>query len=349
LVVQTEIARKVAEALRIELRGTEAARLDARPSLKPDSYLAYLKGRSSLHRETPPAIEEAKRQFELAITLDDRNAAAYSGLADATRAAGWYYSGRPREEWHEAGRRLVTRALELDPGLAEAHASMGLVRWNEPIRDWTGAEREFKLALSLNPSSSVARSWYSAILQDQGRVDEALQQLTLAEVADPLWSLTLGRLGRLLIWLGRLDEAFIKIQKIGELEPAGVLYHSLLAAYYRARSDIDRCLGELEQCEKITPQARWKPIFRAKYFAVAGEKEKSRTILREEGSLPMFPGILGSIIEIYADLGDIDECFRWMEKEHNIMPLQSIRLNPRLEPIRNDPRFPSFLKMVNLA
>ena len=349
-VVQTEIAKEVAEGLKVELRGIEEARLEARPSVRPDSYLAYLKGRTILQSTSSRAsFEAAKELFELAISLDPKNAAAHSGLADATRLMGWRYPDIPRAKWDESSRGLTRRAIELDPNLAEAHASLALALWDD--FDFAGAEREVKLALSLHPSYSLAHRMYAELLQDEARADEALVESTLAEATDPLWPLNLFNFALLLIRLGRLDEALVRIQRLGEVEPDGVMYHSAQVQYCLAQPDLEQCLKEIRRLEDLQTDPRDKQRERAFYYALAGEKEKARALLRHDETLPDRPHRAQNIARIYAELGDLDECFRWLEKAigtHNIA-FQGWRLDRRLEHVRSDPRFQLLLKRMNLA
>jgi adenylate cyclase len=347
--IQTEVAKQVADALKIELRPIEKTRLEARPTARPDSYVAYLEGRTLLHSTSKASLEAAKEHFNLAISRDPKNAAAHSGLADATRLIRWYHGGFPRPRVDQAERRLAESAIELDPNLAEAHASLGIILWDD--FEWVPAEKELKLALSLNPSYSLAHHWYAALLEDEGRADEALRELELAEAADPFWPLNLRSLAELLIWLSRLDEALVKIQKVSELEPSGHQNHAVLAEYYFARSDLDRSLKEIRQIEELEPNPRRKPGWRSLYYVYSGEKEKARALLREEEVSPESPWSPAIFAMVYALLGDLDDCFRWLEKaiEIHSLPLQSIRLNPQYENIRSDPRFQLMLKKVNLA
>jgi adenylate cyclase len=347
--VQTEIAKQVAEALEIKLRAVEEARLETRPAVKPDSYLAYLKGRTLLQGISKAMLESAKEQFELAISLDPTNAAAHSGLADATRLMGWWHSDAPHTKWDEISRRLAARAVELDPNLAEAHASLALVLWDD--YDYVAAEKELKLALSLNPSYSFAHNTYASILQDEARVDEALLEFRLAEAADPLWTFNLARSGELLVWIGRLDEAFIRFQKLGELKPPEWEYHWLMAGYYRARLDLKAWSEEFDRYLASEPRPRLKAIALSYRHALSGEKEQARALLRHEETLREFHPFDTWIANAYAELGDLDECFRFLEKmvaRHEIA-LQRWRLEPRLEHVRRDPRFQVLLKTMNLA
>ena len=348
--VQSDIARRVARRLKLKIRSADAARITARPPVRADSYLEYLKGRARLQETVSrESLEAAKGHFERAISLDAKNAAAYSGLADATRGIAWYYEGERGTRWEKTTREMTARAIELDPNLAEAHASMGLLHWDE--LDYPAAERELRRALAINPSYSPGHFWYAVILEDLGRGEEALEELRLAEGADPLSSKNVFQLSCLLVWLGRLDEAFEEIQKLGKLAPSGRGYHNALARYYLARSDTARALPEIREVEAEAADPRLKSAMRALCSTVSGEREKAIEILRAEDRLPVFAPTAWILGWIYAELGDLANCFRWLEKarESRNLPMQQFRLDPRLEHVRRDPRFHELLSKLNLA
>jgi adenylate cyclase len=348
--VQAELAQQVAEALKVELRPKEAERLSATPNIRADSYLAYLKGRTLLHPEpSRSGLEAAKQQFELAISLDSQNAAAYSGLADTLRMMGWWHPDISRAERDAASRRAVMRAIELDPDLAEAHASLGILLWDN--YDYVGAEKELKLAVTLNPSYALAHNMYSYLLQDQGRVDEALVEFALAEEADPHWSLDLHHFTQLLIWLGRFDAAWARIEKLRKEDEDSFRLPSALFEYYLGRGDLTRCLEEGHKLERMEDEDRHKEMRQALHAAISGDKEKARAILRQLESLPYRPESAHDFARVYAELGDLDDCFRWLDQgyETGNVAFQSWRLDPRMSRVREDPRFAVLSRRMNLA
>ncbi len=347
--VQAEIAKQVAEALKVELGATEEARLDAKRSVRPDSYIAYLKGRTLQHSPSRDSLEAAKDQFELAISLDSQNAAAHAGLAMTLGMLGSWYTDASQTEWLDHNRRLATRAIELDPHLAEAHLVLAQISSRDYERK--SQEKEVKLALSLDPSFALAHLLYAQFLASGGRVDDALREFALAEAADPLWTQNLSLFARVLVMLGRLDEALLKLQKIGELEPSGWRHYYALARYYLARSDLEQALKEIQLYEERVPEPRFKPIIRAWGYALSGEKEKARELLRHEETLPEFGQIPVDAALICAELGDLDDCFRWLDKafrNHNL-PIWIFRLDPRTDRVRADPRFQSLLEKLGWA
>lgn len=353
--VQSEIAKQVADALRLELRPTERVRLDSRPPIRADSYMAFLKGRTLMHSATgtkEQTLVAARAQFETAITLDPQNAAAYAGWAGVVIRLGWWHRDVSPEESDATALRLVNRAIELDPNLAEAHEALGLLLWSDSIER---AEKEFRTALSLNPSFSEAHNSLGNMLQDDNRPQEALVEFTLAEEADPHWRLNLYHMSNLLIWLGRFDEAFAKIEKIGSLIPtegqARSEYHLERADFYLSKSEFKHSLEEIELAERFGEEPRNLELARALYCAAIGDCEKSRAILRNDETLPDRPVMAQFIARVYAELGDLDECFRWMNKGSATknLSLQRWRLDPRLERVRRDPRFRFILEKRHLT
>ncbi len=347
--VQAEIAKRVAEALEVKLRPTEEARLDARPSVRPESYLAYLKGRALLHEQSKVSIEGARREFDLAISLDPNNAAAHAGLADALRFRGWWEESSLGAAWDKQSRGLITRANQLDPSLSEAHASLGLMHYDD--WNWAAAEREFKVAVSLNRSYSMAHLWLGTLFEEMGRADEALAEYKLAEASDPLWLSPLFLLARLFAWLGRSEEVHARVHKLGEIAPNSQEYHLSLAWYHYTRSDLSRFVQEFRRAEELDEDPGNQPISRAFLHALAGEKEQSRAILERVETSPVEPQFIWQLARIYAELGDLDGCFRWLETGYSrrSLSLANFRFNPRLANVRGDPRFLGLLMKMHLA
>ena len=216
-------------------------------------------------------------------------------------------------------------------------------------QNYKGMEREFRLALSLNPSHALAHNQYANILEFVGRAEEALVEFRLAEAADPLWPINLTQLAMLLMWLRRLDEARVTIEKLRELAPSD--FHFLLGEYYFAQSDAAKGLEEWRLAEALEPEGRWKPVYQAQILARSGESDKARAILRDEETLPLFGQIPTSVAQIYAELGDLDECFRWLDKSFAVhdLPIMLVRLDPRYENVRRDSRYQTLLEKMNLA
>jgi TolB-like protein/tetratricopeptide (TPR) repeat protein len=346
--VQTEVAERIADVLRVKIGKTEEELLGARPTTHPDSYLAYLQGRTLLNAGwSEENFRAAKKQFELAATIDPKNARAFSGLADATTYLGWGGYITSREEWLPASRAYAAHAVELDQNLAEGHCSLGMILWDD--WDFTGAERELKRALALNPSYAAAHHSYGGLLFDEGRVDEGSRELELSVVLDPQSRRSLQYYAIQLCVLSQPETARPIIERIRTLAPESADYHYSLGIYYDARSDLPSALREFERAIRLDPEANQVPV--AWVRALMGEREAARQILESEKRRTGRPPSRWSLAAVYALIGDFDEAYRILFKaaEEHDLPLQRIRNDPRFEPLRRDPRFAELLKKMNLA
>jgi adenylate cyclase len=345
--LQTEVAQKVAAALQVNVRTTEKARLEQRPAVHPDSFLAYLKGRSAFLSEwTEENFREAKRQFELAIAIDPTNARAYCGLSDATRWLGVNYEAASEADWDRASRSAVRRALELDYGLAEAHCSLGGILVDD--YDYAGAQKELELAISLSPSYSQAHFLYAGILEDKGRIDEALREISLAEEADPNSALILEIGGTLLIMLRRLDEARSKIERLKHLDRTGEVYHWQLAYYLYARQEYPEALREADRAAELGHAPRG--MLHAWIYAASGDTARAREVLAEMKGRPGARADAARRALGHAVLDELDDCFALLNEaiETHSLGVQLLRNEPALAGVRRDRRFAQLLKRMNL-
>jgi adenylate cyclase len=347
--LQSEMAKRVAEALQVKLLAREEARLDHRSAPRPESYLEYLQGRTSLHGFTEAEMRAALEHFERAISLDNRNAAAHAGLADVHRLLGSMYHHLPKPEWEASSREHASRAIELDPDLAEAHASLGLILWDD--YRFAAAQKEFELAIDLNPSFAWAHMWYADVLADQGRTEDALREQALAEQLDPLSTLVLSANIWLLTLLGRLEAAERQLAKLGEVEDFGLLYHNGRFFLDLARGDWERGHEEMKHFEKLLPGRPELVTGQALYLALKGDGARARELLGSIEGLPEPIRPDSQIAGVYAVLGDLDACFRWLDVavEFKKVAIQVWRLDPTLAHVRRDPRFQAILKTLNLA
>jgi len=351
--VQAEVAKKVAETLRLKLRSPERVRLEESREVVPESYLAFLRGRNAiLASYSKVSLETARKEFREAISLDPLSARAYAGLAQAIHFLRIFYSSEAGPTVTAECRGLARRAIELDPNLVEAHSVLGSLLYDS--NEWVEAEKEARTALSIDPSSSTTRVWYSHLLEEEVRPDEALRELRLAQKADP-WSGTVATfLVQLLIRLRRLDEAKVELDRLPALNPDPYLLHGLLAYYHFARSEPAAALQEALIAEDYPDESGYRgPGYqRAEIYALTGEAGPAKELLRALESYPETGMSLQARALVYADLGDLDECFRLLGRtldRFESLAMQGMRLEPGYEPLRRDPRFGQILKRMNLA
>lgn len=348
--VQSEVARRIAEALKVTLRGSEARRLEERPAVSPESYLAYLKGRSFLRGRSNDDLFRAKAELERAISLDGNNGAAYSGLSDVTRLIGTLYRDAPLEVWDRSSRALAERAVELAPDLAEAHTSLAFSLWAD--YQYAEAENELRRAISISPSYAAGHHWYASLLADEARIEEAIVHWNLAEEADPLSSVTLANDALLLIMLRRLDEARLKIERLGGVEGQQALYHAARSEYFLALSDYPEALQERDILSQLQPDDLANEVGRAICYAHSGQRDRAMESLRRLETIDPVRRPNSGIAAIYAALGELDPCFEWLNRgafETYDLDISGWRIDPRYEAIRRDPRFLELLKRMNLG
>ncbi len=213
--LQEEIAREISGKLRLRLTGEQQQRLTKRYTESTEAYQAYLRGRYHWNKYTREGLKKGTAYFQQAIDLDPGYALAYAGLADSYyRLSNLYLP--PREAMPKA-KAAAMKALEIEEMLAEAHASLGLVRfWYE--WDWQGAEREYKRAIELNPGYAIAPLWYGLQLMALGRFDDALAEMKRAQDLDPLSLVINTNLGGTLYRARRYDQAIEQCRRTLEID-----------------------------------------------------------------------------------------------------------------------------------
>ena len=346
--LQSDVAHRVAEALKIRLGTREKSRLDRRPTVRPESYLEYLQGRTCLHGIEQAKLLEAREHFERALALDDRNAAAHAGLSEAHALVGSIYRYLPRPEWTELARREADRAIELDPDLAEAHTALALAQ-NRPDGTRAG-ERELRRAIELNPSYAGAHFWCALALADLGRPEEALREFAIAGELDPLSALVLAEEVSLLIDLGRLNRAEARLERLGQVEPKPILFEDRRASLLLARGDLESFHRSIERFDQLLPGRPETLATRALYHALVGQKESARELLQKAQALPEPVRPTAHIARVYAALGDLDSCFRWMEvaADRGELSPRTWRYSERVATVRQDPRFTTILRRLDV-
>jgi serine/threonine-protein kinase len=217
MTVQEEIAWQISEALRLKLTGAQKKRLRKRHTASPEAYHEYLRGRYHWNNWTSDSLRRALEHFERALALDPAYALALSGLGDTYGAMAYYGFVAP-DNGFPRSRAAATRALELDPDLADAHVSLALAllfhEWN-----WQAAERELKTALKLNSRLSLAHSVHALFLSSCGRHEEALEQARLGRDLEPLSVFANMGVCWALHFAGRADDARREALRVRELVP----------------------------------------------------------------------------------------------------------------------------------
>jgi uncharacterized protein (TIGR02996 family) len=250
----------------------------------------------------------------------------------------------------------LKRALDLDPDLPEARVSLA-VSYAVDYR-YAEADQEFKHAITLNPSYATAHLWYADCLDDQGRFEEALFEILRAEELDPLSPVISYVVCDMYLCQGDDEEALKRVQKIQEIDPESPFAFRALADYYLVKSDYSQALTCYRKLKQLSPNNRGENIdsYLGYIYAQTNRREEAIAILNTLQSDLSKDFSIGpvDIAWVYLGLGDLDRCFKWLEKaldEHDCQDIFGfIRYFPlpSVEKVRGDPRFNELLKRANL-
>jgi class 3 adenylate cyclase/tetratricopeptide (TPR) repeat protein len=337
--VQGEIAEKVAEWLRVKLLLKEKQSLGKKPTTSPEAYTLYLKGRFYWNERSEEGTNKAVRYFEEAARLDPRFAEAYSGLADAYAILADYGWMAP----HRAaalGRENALKALAIDDGLAEAHASLGLITVNH-FWDFGAGEREFKRAIELKPNYAPAYHWYGVMLHFMKRYEESFRMMERASELDPSSHVVKQGLAVALLGLGRTAEALQQFKRIAVENPEFVAVHYWTAVAHLALKEFPEALREGEKEVELDGGSDDAKLDLAWVKALAGEKEPAERLLNE--IIPKTGKHISpvSVALVELGLGHEKKGFEWLEKaceEHDPFLLY-FRSIPVFAEYWSDPRW----------
>jgi TolB-like protein/DNA-binding winged helix-turn-helix (wHTH) protein/Tfp pilus assembly protein PilF len=350
LALQSEVARAIVGEIRTKLTPQEQARLATARSVRPEAYQAYLKGRYFWNKRTEEGFNKGIEYFNQAIAIDPNYALAYVGLADCYNMLNGYDVLPPKDSAPKA-KEAATKALKIDETLAEAHASLAYAiaqfDW-----DWSEAEREFKRAIELNPNYAQAHHWYALYLAMRGQSDEAMIEMRRAQELDPLSLIINANVGWLSYFARRDDQAIEQLQKTLEMDPTFSSAHVKLAWAYEQK---EMPLQAIAEFQKVLSQSPDDPALRALLshaYAVAGRRREAMRIMTELKRQSQRRYVSPYLIAlIHAGLGEKDQAFAWLERAHETRCgwVGWLRVDPKLDPLRSDPRFTDRLRRLGLA
>lgn len=349
LSLEGEVASAIAHEIKIRLTPREKAVLaNARP-VHSDVYQLYLKGRYFWNKRSSQKVQKAVGYFQQAIAMAPDYAAAHAGLADCYLALAHYEALPPGESYPQA-KAAMAKALELDDGLAEAHAAAAVIKFSYDW-DWRAAEREYKLAIRLNPSYASAHQWYATFLTAMGRWDEAIDQGKRALELDPLSPMVNTAVGLHLYYSGRYREAIAQERKAIELEPEFAFSRQDMARAYEGTAMYGEAVVELERAVQLSDRSPVMLAALGQAYGLASQKDRALAVLRELEDLSKRAYVSPfGMAAVHIGLGDYDESFRWLEAacdEHS-PSLVYLRLHVWSDGIRSDPRFRKLEQRIGL-
>jgi eukaryotic-like serine/threonine-protein kinase len=348
--LQEQIAGDIAEKLHPKLNVAEKQKVTKQGTQNPEAYELYLKGLYYWNKQTLPDIATAISYLNQAIAKDPAYAQAYSALASA------YWAGngdqRPSEVYPKSS-AAARKAMELDPSLALAHAVLGA---NEIEYDWdfAGGEAEFKKSLELDPNDATAHHFYAFdIGMIGGREHEALAEINRAHQLDPLSPLIRVSIGNVHMWARRYDESIVVCKKLADENPTFAEVHSCLASAYWAKRMYPEVIKEWKLHGQLSGDEKQSEFASAleQGFRLAGwtgalaKGIEIRQTQRKTGYSSAY-----KIAQLYADLGNKEQAFKWLDTAYQERDFNLIGLNTDflLDSLRSDPRLAELVRKVGL-
>ena len=340
LALQGEVAQEIAREIRVKVTPQEEARLAMTHVVDPGAYEAYLRGRHYWNRRTPEALLQSLEYFREAIERDPQWAPAHVGLADAYNVIG-FYSALPPSDSFPKGKAAAAAALRLDPDLADAHAAMGYAEhyhdWN-----WTAAEKSFRRALALNDNQAYSHLFFLNYFIAMGRFQEAQRESDRAYELDPLSMIINIARGWARYFSRDFDRAVQLIEEALVVDPQFQTTYAWLAPAYEAQGRLEESLATAEKCAQVSGRSPWGLMAMARALAGLGRREEAEAIRLELLDLATKRYVSAYEIALAeAGLGNREEAFAQLERAYTTRAnhLVLLRVDPRLDPLRGDPRF----------
>jgi TolB-like protein/Tfp pilus assembly protein PilF len=347
LALQGEVAAAIAGEIRVRIEPQVKARLSRERRVDPRAYEAYLRGRYHWNRRSADGIRRGIEYFQEAIDRDPGYAPAYAGLAQAYDTLGSYNFLPPGEAFSLA-RAAVTRALELDESLPEAHVAWGGVLQSH-LWDWPGAESEFRRALELDPNLAGAHHWYSDFLMAMGRHDEAIASARRAVELDPLNLAINMTLGAAYFYARRYEEAMAQQRRTLDLDPSFAPAHRSMGGALEQLGRYDEAIAEYRKGAALSDDLSATSLL-AHTYAVSGQREEAWRILEDLEEAAARDRYVSpySLAAAYAGLGNADRAFELLNRGYHSRDrgMAMLLVAPRFDPLRADPRFTDLLRRM---
>ncbi len=342
--VQDDIASDISGQLRRKVSGQEQKHATA----NADAYQLYVKGRFYLAQRTPESIYKALDQLNQAIVKDPTYAQAHSGLAYAYILLfdrGWISPGEASPKIRSAAQR----AIELDPTMAEPHASLAALKeladW-----DWAGAEDEYRKAIGLNPNDATSHHWYALLLENMGRFTEALTEIEKALALDPASPQSNANHAGILIDMHRNDVALAEVNRLIAANPEFPVNYGTRGDLYWRMGNQEAAVADYATSLKKDGRVEWAEKFSAGYrkAKLNGACTEMIEVLKNESQKEYVSP--NEVARYYGMMGDRDHTFEWLEKGYTgrASRMEYLKVEAYLEPFHSDPRYIDLLKRMGL-
>jgi adenylate cyclase len=346
--IQTEVAQRVQEVLKVKLLAGGSPNTTLAGTDNLEAYDLYLRGRHFWNQRTGADLERAVGLFQQATEKDPKFAAAYAGLASSYVLLP-IYAAVPVPEANPKARAAAHRALELDGRLAEAHAVLASCAWND--WDLVGAEQEYQQALRLNPNHGTSHHWYSTLLAVRGKTNEALAEIRKAQALDPLSAMIQNNIGNVFMIAGRYDEALVEINKTLKLSPDFLPAYQMRGQIFLVQKKIPEAIAEFEKVRMKAGDTPYALGLLGHAYARVGRTNEARQLLEKLNSVSASGGAASyEIAIVHLGLGEMDEAFVWLERtfESRAWGPRAWKSDPLLSDVVKDPRYAALLKKFGL-
>jgi adenylate cyclase len=347
--IQTEIAERVADALKVQLLKENRTLIERKAPDDIAAYVLYLRGRYYWNKRTKEDLEKAIAYFGEAIRKDPNYALAHAGMADCYTLMGRHLY-LPRKEAYPKARDHANKALELNDNLAEAHTSLAAVLtiydW-----DWDAAEEHFRRAIHLNPNYSAAHYWHSVLLQTTGNLRESVTAAEKAQALDPLSPVIGMGVVQAYFFSEQYDKAIDECHKYLEMNPREVVAQDYLVHLQVQNGLFEKATEEATRLAEVSERKPETEAHLAYVYAASGKTEEARKVFetsvaesRQGYSNPTI------FITVYSILGDQENAFRWAEEalDAGKIAFPALRFSPDLKEFRRDPRYKALLAKAGL-
>ena len=347
-VVESEIAKTIAEALQAKLTGSEKAAMSKKPTDNPEAYELYLKGRFFWNKRTAADLRKSIDYFNQAIAKDSNYALAYAGLSQSWLVIPAYNGGAPVDACPQA-ETAARKALAIDNTLSEAVASLASYKALYEF-DFADALKEYERAIQLNPNDATPHHWLAVdTLANTGQHERELAEMKRALELDPLSLVLHTNLGNAYLHNARLNDAIAEFRKTLELDDSFYFAQWSYGMALELQGRIPDAIAQYEKAATITDD----PIIQGllgRAYGITGRKEEARRILEHLRQLRGQHYIAAyTLALVYVGLGDKTEAVNWLEqgyREHDGNSLSGIRIDPLLAPLHGDARFEALAEKI---
>ncbi len=345
--VESEIATAIAEALQAKLSDAEQRAIAKRPTESPEAHQLYLKATYFSNKRTASDLQTAIEYFEKAIDQDPTYARAYAGLADAWALLTLYGGEGPQKTVPQA-KAAARKALQLDDTLPEAHNSLGMMLALYDF-DFAQSKKEFQRAIDLNPNYATAHHQFGNLnLAMAGEFERAIAEGNRAVELDPLSLIINADLGQDYLLARRSDEAIDQLRKTLAMDPRFYYARWILGEALQMKGQLPEAMTEYKKAAEVTDDPMIMALL-AQGYARTGQPDQAQDLLAQLEQLSANRHIgpfIFALVHLALDdkekaIDDLEQAFR--ERDPNMV---GIKVEPLLDPLRNDPRFETLLQKI---